>query len=106
MTNVYNSTTSVYRHDNKLLQVFNHHIFNIFKMIRYFLAPNQLITGCSWVAKHAEMTQGFLPLMGNCGCLLPEANLATGDFHQLRGLQQHCFQFSSFCRGESHPSTG
>jgi len=66
-----------------------------FKIITYFLAPNQLITGPPWVAEHAEMTQGFSSPDGKPGsvCCLKQT-LATGDFHQLCGLPlkvQHCF---------------
>ena len=83
-----------------------------FKMIKYFLAPNQLVTGPTWVAKQPEMTQGFSPPDGKpvAVCCLKQT-LATGDFHQLCGLPlKVCnnIAFNSpnfFLMSVRHPST-
>lgn len=59
-------------------------IYFKFKMIKYFLSSNQLVTAPTWVAKQAEMTEGFSSPDGNLmalGCL--KQTLVTGDFHQL-----------------------
>lgn len=53
-------------------------------MIKYFLSSNRLVTAPTWVAKQAEMTEGFSSPDGNpmaLGCL--KQTLVTGDFHQL-----------------------
>lgn len=59
-------------------------IYFKFRMTKYFLSSNQLVTAPTWVAKQAEMTAGFSPPDGNpmaLGCL--KQTLLTGDFHQL-----------------------
>ena len=81
-------------------------------MIKYFLAPNQLVTGPTWVAKHAEMTQGFSLRDGKpvAVCCLKQT-LATGDFHQLcplplkvcNNIAFHSPNF--FLMSVRHPST-
>lgn len=81
-------------------------------MIKYFLAPNQLVTGPTWAAKHAEMTQGFSLCDGKpvAVCCLKQT-LATGDFHQLCPLRlKVCnniafYSPNFFLMSVRHPST-